>query len=74
MHTMVGLTNVSYGVPKRILMNRAFFVLLLQAGLDGAIVDNTADGMLGTLLATRALLGKDDYCMDYIAAARAEKL
>jgi len=74
MHTMVGLSNVSYGVPRRIHMNRAFFVLLIQAGLDGCIIDNTADGMLGAMLATLAMLGKDDYCMNYITAAREEKI
>ena len=74
MHTMVGLSNVSYGVPKRIHFNRAFLVLLIQAGLDGAIIDNTADGMLGIMLATFALLGKDEYCMNYITAAREELL
>ncbi len=74
MHTMVGLSNISYGVPKRIHVNRAFFVLLLQAGLDGAIVDVTADGMMGSLYSTLALIGKDEYCMNYITAAREEKI
>jgi len=74
MHTMVGLSNVSYGVPKRIHMNRAFLVLLLQAGLDGTIIDVTADGMMGALYSTLALIGKDEYCMNYIPASRAEKI
>jgi len=74
MHTMVGLSNVSYGVPQRKHMNRAFFVLLLQAGLDGAIIDVTAEGMMGALYGTLALIGKDEYCMNYITASREEKL
>jgi cobalamin-dependent methionine synthase I len=74
MHTMVGLSNVSYGIPQRIHMNRAFFVLLLNAGIDGAIVDTTSGGMMGIIYATLALLGKDEYCMNYIMAARENML
>lgn len=73
MHTMVGLSNVSYGVPQRIHVNRAFIVLLLNAGIDGAIIDTTADGMMGIVYAAQALLGKDDFCMNYITAAREDK-
>jgi 5-methyltetrahydrofolate--homocysteine methyltransferase len=71
-HTVAGLTNVSFGVPKRININRAFLVLLLQAGLDAVIIDPTADGMMGALHATLALTGRDEFCMEYITAARAE--
>ncbi|MCX7846469.1 MAG: dihydropteroate synthase [bacterium] len=73
-HTMVGLSNVSYGLPSRIHVNRAFFALLVEAGLDGAIIDPTAEGMMGIMLATRALTGQDEFCMEYIAAARAGKI
>jgi 5-methyltetrahydrofolate--homocysteine methyltransferase len=69
-HTMVGLSNVSYGLPNRIHVNRAFFALLVEAGLDGAIIDPTADGMMGIMQATRALVGQDEFCMEYITAAR----
>ncbi len=55
-------------------MNRAFLVLLIQAGLDGAIIDVTSDGMMGALYGTLALIGKDEYCMNYITAAREEKI
>ncbi len=73
-HTVVGLSNVSFGVPKRIHVNRAFFVLLLEAGLDAAIIDPTADGMIGIMFATQALLGKDEFCLNYIGASREGKL
>ena len=69
-HTMVGLSNVSYGLPNRIHVNRAFFALLVEAWLDGAIIDPTADGMMGIMQATRALVGQDEFCMEYITAAR----
>jgi len=67
-HTMCGLSNVSFGVPQRIHVNRAFFVLLLEAGLDGAIIDPRAEGMMGIMYAALALIGKDEFCMNYITA------
>jgi cobalamin-dependent methionine synthase I len=67
-HIMVGLSNVSFGIPKRINVNRAFFVMMLEAGLDGAIIDPCAEGMMGIMHGTLALLGKDEYCMSYITA------
>ena len=73
-HTMVGLSNVSFGIPKRIHVNRAFFVMLLEAGLDGAIIDPCADGMMGIMYGTRALLGADEFCMEYITAHGEGKL
>ncbi|NLF38078.1 dihydropteroate synthase [bacterium] len=73
-HCVAGLSNVSFGVPKRIHVNRAFFTLLLEAGLDAAIIDPLADGMMGTMHATLALIGRDEMCLEYIQAARAEKI
>jgi 5-methyltetrahydrofolate--homocysteine methyltransferase len=73
-HTMVGLSNVSFGIPKRIHVNRAFFVMLLEAGLDGAIIDPCADGMMGIMYSTHALLGQDEFCMNYITAHQEGRL
>ena len=74
LHFVAGLSNVSFGVPKRIYINRVFLSLLLAAGLDAAIIDPLAEGMMGTLYATLALIGKDEFCMNYITAARDEKI
>jgi 5-methyltetrahydrofolate--homocysteine methyltransferase len=73
-HTMVGLSNVSYGLPNRIHVNRAFFALLIEAGLDGAIIDPTTEGLLGVMHAALALTGRDEFCMEYISAAREGKI
>ena len=72
--TIVGLSNVSFGLPVRTHLNRAFLALLLEAGLDAAIIDPTEPNMVATMLATEALLGKDEYCMNYITAQREGRL
>lgn len=73
-HTVCGLTNVSYGLPERKIINRTFLVAAITRGLDAAILDPTDDLLFGTLKAALALSGKDEYCMDYIAAFREGRL
>lgn len=45
-------------------------MLAMNAGLDSAILDPTNRDMMGLIYATEALLGLDDYCMEYIGAYR----
>jgi len=73
-HTTCGLSNISFGLPSRNTLNRAFLAMLMAAGLDAVILDPTEPHMMSTVLAGRAILGKDEWCMEYIKAARAEKL
>ncbi len=73
-HTICGLSNISFGLPKRNLLNRAFLTLLIGAGLDGAIIDPTEPGMVTTVLGVEALVGRDEYCLNYITAEREGKL
>jgi cobalamin-dependent methionine synthase I len=65
-----GLSNISYGIPARKAMNQAFLIAAMTAGMDGAIL-NPLDKKLMTLVyATEALLGKDEYCMNYLTKFR----
>lgn len=73
-HTICGLSNVSFGLPKRNLLNRAFLALMIGAGLDGVIIDPTEPGMMTTVLAAEALIGRDEFGMNYITAERAGRL
>jgi 5-methyltetrahydrofolate--homocysteine methyltransferase len=73
-HTTCGLSNISFGLPNRNTLNRTFLAMLMAAGLDGVIMDPTEPHMMSTVLAGRAILGRDEWCMDYIRAGRAEKL
>jgi 5-methyltetrahydrofolate--homocysteine methyltransferase len=73
-HIALGLSNVSFGIPKRNNLNRVFLAMLVAAGADGAIIDPCEEGMMNTLLSSRAALGLDDFCMEYITAYRDGKL
>lgn len=73
-HLTAGLSNVSFGLPARTLLNRAFLTLALEAGLDSAIVDPTDRGLMETLYATNAVLGRDRHCAQYNRAFRAGKI
>jgi 5-methyltetrahydrofolate--homocysteine methyltransferase len=69
-HVTSGLSNISFGLPARKLINQAFLVLAMNAGMDSAIVDPTNRDLLGLIYATDALLEKDEYCLEFISAFR----
>jgi 5-methyltetrahydrofolate--homocysteine methyltransferase len=54
----------------RKLLNQVFLALLLSRGLDCVIADPTDRQLMATLRAAEALLGHDEYCMEYIKAFR----
>ncbi len=63
-------SNISFNLPMRKLVNQAFVVLSMKAGMDSAVLDPLNKNMLGMIYATEACLGLDDYCMEYISAYR----
>ncbi len=67
-HTVLGVSNVSFGLPQRETVNVAFYTLALQSGLDAAILNPCAAGMKKAYLAYRVLAGLDEQCAAYIAA------
>lgn len=73
-HVIFGLSNVSHGLPERKHINRAFLVLSLKCGLDAVIIDPTDRTTMALIYATRAILGHDEYCLQYIQAYRQGKL
>jgi 5-methyltetrahydrofolate--homocysteine methyltransferase len=73
-HTICGLTNVSYGLPVRRLVNRTFLVAAIASGLDSAIIDPTDKDLMASLRAAEALLDRDRFCANYITAYRQGKL
>ena len=70
-HTTCGLSNVSFGLPGRGLINRTYLACLVMAGLDSAIIDPTAEGIMDAVRVAEALAGRDEFCMNYIRAMRA---
>ena len=65
------LSNISFGMPARGLVNRNFLTLAMQAGLDSVIADPLNRNVIETIFATDALLGRDRLCRNYNKAFRA---
>lgn len=73
-HTMCGLSNISFGLPLRGHLNRNFAVMAITRGLDGLIIDPLDKKMMANIIAAETLAGRDNYCMNYLKAFRAKKL
>ncbi|MCJ7712423.1 MAG: dihydropteroate synthase [Chloroflexi bacterium] len=69
-HVSCGLSNMSFGLPARGLINRTFLALAVSAGLDTAIVDPLDRELMAALLTTELLLGRDRHCLAYTRAYR----
>jgi 5-methyltetrahydrofolate--homocysteine methyltransferase len=70
-HMTSGLSNVSFGLPARSLVNRTYLTLAISAGLDCAILDPLDRELRAALIATELLLGRDRHCLGYTRAFRA---
>lgn len=68
-HTSLGVSNISFGLPQRDIVNAAFFALALENGLSAAIMNPFSAEMMKTYFAFRVLKGLDENCGDYIAFA-----
>jgi len=73
-HTACGLSNISYGLPARKLMNQIFMTMAIAKGLDGAIINPLDERMMANIITAEALAGRDDYCMKYLTAFREKRL
>ncbi|MCP4746604.1 MAG: dihydropteroate synthase [Desulfobacteraceae bacterium] len=69
-NTICGLSNVSFGLPKRSLINSTYIALAMAAGLDAAICNPLDDRLMETIFTTEVLLGKDQWCQRYTCAVR----
>jgi 5-methyltetrahydrofolate--homocysteine methyltransferase len=65
-HIACGLSNVSFGLPNRKLVNQTFLVAAMAAGMDGAIVDPLDKKLMSFVYSSEALLGIDEYCVEYL--------
>lgn len=68
-HTLLGVSNVSFGLPCRDAVNGVFFALALENGLSAAIMNPYSQDMCKTYFAYRALKGLDPNCAEYIDAS-----
>jgi len=73
-HTICGLSNISFGLPRRDVLNRSFLLLAMSMGLDSAILDPLDRETMGMVKAGEVLLGKDEYCLKYLTSFREGRL
>ena len=66
--TILGVSNISFGLPQREIINAAFFTMAMQNGLSAAIINPNSDAMMRSYYSFRALSDLDPQCGDYIAA------
>ncbi len=64
--TSLGVSNISFGLPQRELINSNFFTLAMEKGLDFAIMNPFSRGMMNAFYSRNLLCGLDDGCMEYI--------
>ncbi|HPU01422.1 MAG: methyltetrahydrofolate cobalamin methyltransferase [Firmicutes bacterium] len=69
-HFICGLSNISFGLPERKLLNQAYMVICATYGLDAVILDPEDKKMMALIYATEALLNRDPYCANYLKAYR----
>ena len=69
--TVLGVSNISFGLPARPLLNATFYALALEAGLTSAIINPLSVEMMTAYKSWRALTGRDEGCGDWIKAVEA---
>ena len=69
-HIACGLSNVSFGLPNRKLINQTFLVAAMMAGMDGAILDPLDKKLMSFVYSCEALAGLDDFCVNFLEKYR----
>lgn len=64
--SILGVSNISFGLPQRENINAAFFTMAMQSGLNAAIINPNSEAMMRAYYCYRALAGLDSQCGDYI--------
>ncbi|MFH1383137.1 MAG: dihydropteroate synthase [Chloroflexota bacterium] len=73
-HTVCGVSNISFGLPQRKLINGVFAAMAIERGLDALLVDPCDQKLMTDVFAANLLSGKDESCLGYIKAYRGGKL
>jgi len=64
------ISNISFNLPVRRLVNQAFAVIAISAGMTSAVMDPLSQDLRGVIYAAEAMIGLDDYCAEYTSAYR----
>lgn len=70
-HTICAISNISFGLPRRHLLNASFSAMAIAMGLDTFLIDVRDKAMMTTILAANALAGNDRHSLTYLRAYRA---
>jgi len=70
--TVLGVSNISFGLPNRDFINSTFFAAALNAGLSAAIINPNSEEMIKTYKSYCALFGYDKSCLEYIKYAQSK--
>jgi len=69
-HMVCGLSNVSFGLPNRKMLNQFFMIQTMTMGMDSYILNPLDKSMMGAVQGSQTLLGNDSYCTGYLNAHR----
>lgn len=68
-NTVLGVSNISFGLPNREAVNTAFYTLAMSKGLSAGIINPNSRPMMNAFFSYKALAGKDESCQEYIKSA-----
>ena len=66
-HTVLGVSNISFGLPTRPIINANFYTMAMQKGLSAGIINPSSEAMMNSYYAFCALMNLDENCENYIA-------
>ena len=73
-HTTGGLSNISYGLPQRKIINRSFLLMMMANGFDSAIMDPLDKDIMAVLKTGEMITGNDNFSMNFLKAVRAGEI
>lgn len=65
--SILGVSNISFGLPQREIINGAFFTMAMECGLNGAIINPNSEAMMRAYYSFNALMDLDPQCSEYIS-------
>ena len=68
--TVISLSGISFGLPERKLLHRVYLPMLMHEGLDAVFLDPLDTHLMTAFRAARTVLGRDEFCMQYITSHR----
>ena len=64
--SVLGVSNISFGLPQREIINSSFFTMAMECGLNGAIINPNSEAMMRAYYSFNALMNRDPQCSRYI--------